>query len=43
MYEAYKAFYPAKQIHINQKQIYKNQKSMICLIFGSDLNHDLNQ
>ena len=40
MHEAYKAFYPAKQIHINQKQIYKNKKSMI---FGSDLNHDLNQ
>ena len=43
MPEAYKAFYPAKQIQINKKQIYQIQKSMICLIFCSDLNHDLNQ
>ena len=41
MHEAYKAFYPAKQIHINQKQIY--QKSMILFDFFSDLNRDLNQ
>ena len=41
MHEAYKAFYPAKQIHINQKQIYQNKKSM--MFFLSDLNHDLNQ
>ena len=51
MHEANKAFYTAKQIHINQhtqKDLKKNHKSMIYLIFWSDLNqwfksNDLNQ